>query len=179
MKYLLILSFMCSMAFLSSEHYIDFDQEAADTQWFIVNDGVMGGLSQGNFTLEEDHGVFSGDLSLENNGGFSWAKSNQPLEGLSDKTKMKIRVKGDGRKYAFTVETRTAQRVAYFGAPFTAPEGEWKEIELDAASFRLNYFGRDMGETLETFDPAIRIGIILADKKQGAFKMEIDYVDMM
>ncbi|MEL6696466.1 MAG: CIA30 family protein [Bacteroidota bacterium] len=178
MKSLLILSIICSMTLLSSEHYIDFGEAQSEYQWFIVNDGVMGGLSEGNFTLEGDHGVFSGDLSLENNGGFSWAKSNTTLENLSDKTKMKIRVKGDGRTYGFTVETQTAQRVAYYGSTFVAGE-EWQEIELSAESFRLNYFGRDMGEVLETFDPAFRIGIILADKKKGPFRMEIDYIDML
>ncbi|MBT8264860.1 MAG: CIA30 family protein, partial [Muriicola sp.] len=30
-------------------------------QWQVVNDGVMGGRSQGNFTInEEGHGLFQG-----------------------------------------------------------------------------------------------------------------------
>ena len=49
------------------------DFDADDTgQWFIVNDGVMGGLSQGGPSLSGSGTLlFSGEISLENNGGFS------------------------------------------------------------------------------------------------------------
>ena len=179
MKLFLILTLISIMASISGDHYIDFSQETPDSQWRIVNDGVMGGLSQGQFILAEDHGIFQGTLSLENNGGFSWAKSFTRLENLEGKTKVRLRVKGDGRKYAFTVETDRARSVAYYGASFTAPNDEWMEITLNAEDLRLNYFGRDMGQTLEDLSPAVQIGIILADKKEGPFRLEVDYVDMM
>ena len=39
--------------------------------WQVVNDGVMGGRSYGNLTRSGDsEALFSGNLSLENNGGF-------------------------------------------------------------------------------------------------------------
>ena len=40
--------------------------------WYIINDAVMGGKSNGNFILDSNrHGLFEGDVSLKNNGGFS------------------------------------------------------------------------------------------------------------
>ena len=43
--------------------------------WRSINDGVMGGLSSGGMRLEDGIAVFSGTLSLENNGGFSSVRS--------------------------------------------------------------------------------------------------------
>ena len=40
--------------------------------WYVVDDGVMGGRSKGKLKIEnDDTGVFSGKISLENYGGFS------------------------------------------------------------------------------------------------------------
>ena len=42
------------------------------TDWQIVDDGVMGGLSKGKFDISGKQTLkFSGNLSLKNNGGFS------------------------------------------------------------------------------------------------------------
>ena len=39
--------------------------------WHIDNDGVMGGLSQGFYQIEDHKMTFNGTISLDNNGGFS------------------------------------------------------------------------------------------------------------
>lgn len=39
--------------------------------WVIVDDVVMGGKSSGHFKIDEGKGMFYGEISLENNGGFS------------------------------------------------------------------------------------------------------------
>ena len=45
-------------------------------KWGIVNDGVMGGISQSNIYLNEvDNIIFAGNVSLENNGGFASIRS--------------------------------------------------------------------------------------------------------
>ena len=48
---------------------------AASRDWRVINDGVMGGLSQGRALLTEESILFEGEISLENNGGFSSLKS--------------------------------------------------------------------------------------------------------
>ena len=49
-----------------------FDKPDAAKQWQTVNDGVMGGVSDGRFKINDDKNMeFFGTLSLENNGGFA------------------------------------------------------------------------------------------------------------
>ncbi len=44
--------------------------------WLIVNDVVMGGLSKSRFILSDSNtAIFSGNVSLENKGGFASTRS--------------------------------------------------------------------------------------------------------
>src|SRR5210317_35617 len=53
-----------------------FDKPDAAKPWQTVNDGVMGGRSDGRFRINEDKYMeFFGTLSLENNGGFASVRS--------------------------------------------------------------------------------------------------------
>jgi hypothetical protein len=55
----------------------DFKKDGDTSGWMIEDDGVMGGLSKGRFQLNnEGHATFSGNVSLENNGGFSSVQWN-------------------------------------------------------------------------------------------------------
>jgi NADH dehydrogenase [ubiquinone] 1 alpha subcomplex assembly factor 1 len=57
---------------LQSMTLFDFSKDSNLSNWRILDDVVMGGRSNGIFKLNEDnHGEFSGKISLENNGGFS------------------------------------------------------------------------------------------------------------
>jgi len=50
----------------------DFSKESQMRGWEVEDDVVMGGRSQGEFSInQEGYAVFSGDVSLENSGGFS------------------------------------------------------------------------------------------------------------
>lgn len=64
-------------------------------QWSIVNDDVMGGVSQGSAQAVDDVLLFKGDISLENNGGFSSVsfKPESKMD-MSASTVYFIKVKG-------------------------------------------------------------------------------------
>ena len=50
----------------------DFTTSSDISKWRITDDVVMGGRSDGKFQLSANgNGLFSGKVSLENNGGFS------------------------------------------------------------------------------------------------------------
>jgi NADH dehydrogenase [ubiquinone] 1 alpha subcomplex assembly factor 1 len=75
----------------------DFAGPEAAQQWQAVNDGVMGGVSDGRFRITDDKTLeFFGTLSLENNGGFASVRTKPGELGLSDGDELVVRVKGDG-----------------------------------------------------------------------------------
>ena len=49
----------------------DFSNQDATSDWFNQNDTVMGGVSDSATTWVDEQLVFSGNLSLDNNGGFT------------------------------------------------------------------------------------------------------------
>lgn len=67
----------------------DFTGANAAKQWQAVNDGVMGGVSEGKFKITDEKAMeFFGTLSLANNGGFASVRS-----------KARLRLRRDGRNW--------------------------------------------------------------------------------
>ncbi len=92
-SFLLILIFMYSSA---SAQYILFDFSKDDDKgWWIVNDGVMGGLSEGNFQVTDMKAIFSGRVSTDNNGGFTMIRKQFNAESMSAYTSFVLALKGD------------------------------------------------------------------------------------
>ncbi len=114
---------------MNAQEVYDFSTDSKSGDWFVVDDGVMGGRSQGNVGLsEEGHGVFQGTVSLENNGGFSSIRAR--MDGLETKgySAFKIRLKGDGKNYQFRVRSELNERQSYqYEFPTT---GAWQEVTV-------------------------------------------------
>ena len=107
----------------------DFADPAAMDGWQIEDDGVMGGVSKGTFTRNpEGHAVFSGKVSLENDGGFSSVQCYFDPIDVSSYRAAVIRVKGDGKNYRFILESEKDARHYYVANLETT--GEWQEIQI-------------------------------------------------
>tara|TARA_B100000678_G_C18115475_1_gene464465 strand:+ start:113 stop:607 length:495 start_codon:yes stop_codon:yes gene_type:complete len=102
--------------------------------WEIENDTVMGGESTSQIKHivknDEDTMVFTGKVSLENNGGFAQTQYqfDNTLD-LSDFSQVVIRGNGDGKTYKIRFET-SANNVAY-QASFGASDNFAKSISFD------------------------------------------------
>jgi len=153
--------------------------EVEKFDWQVVNDGVMGGLSKGKVEFTDDRTMkFSGNLSLKNNGGFSTVRSGDVKLDLSNDLGLLLRVKGDGRTY----EARLASDARYrgmevsFSGEFETKEGEWQEVKVPFASFKGSFRGIDLNE--QTLNPAKiqRVGVLLGDKREGPFDLEVDWI---
>ena len=60
----------------------DFALPGAASGWQVVNDGVMGGVSEGTFEITDRNTLaFVGTLSLENNGGFASVRTKAKILG--------------------------------------------------------------------------------------------------
>src|SRR5208282_479964 len=99
----------------------DFSKPYAVKAWQIVNDGVMGGVSQRNVRIVEKNLEFSSTLSLENNGGFSSVRSKAAKMDLSKYDGLVFKVRGDGRDYYLNVHVPSYPPPYYYGYPYGYP----------------------------------------------------------
>jgi len=151
----------------------------ADMKWQVVNDGVMGGLSEGKLTPDQAGTMkFHGMLSLENNGGFSTFRSGDVNLDLGSDLGLLLRVKGDGRTYQVRLATDALFRgmEVSFAAEFATRKGEWLEVRVPFSSFKGSFRGLDLPE--ERLNPSMvrRVSILIGDKKQAPFEIELDWI---
>lgn len=149
---------------------VNFVMEARS--WRPVNDGVMGGISSGGMIQDGDKLVFSGELSLENNGGFASVRRfvDQDLSGAS---KVRIEVRGDGREYQFRIRQSKRSDAVAWRAMFFAKD-DWQTIEIALNQFVPVFRGRMVARAGPVVPSDIQqIGFLLADKNAGPFELEI------
>lgn len=162
---------------MGSSLLIDFGYDS-DSDWTVVNDGVMGGLSRGTVAYENDFLVFEGVLSLENNGGFSSIRSPQRRYDLSSFKKVSIRHRGGGGTYGLRLKTQEPYYMPYYKAEFT-PSKEWTTSTFVLEEIPQWQLSRKTGNKISKTDleQIIRLGIIKSDKKPGPFYLEVDFIE--
>ena len=155
----------------------NFENDEASKQWGTVNDGVMGGRSDGRYEITDDNMLrFFGTLSLANNGGFASVRSQRANFGLVAGDTLVIRARGDGRTYSLNLYT-PARRMAFsYRASFETVKDEWVEVSIPVEDFVATSFGRVVRNS--PLDPTRvnRCGFVLGDKKAGPFECTIDWV---
>ena len=149
--------------------------------WRIINDGVMGGISNSKIEiLAEDIGQFSGKVSLENNGGFASIRgvlSTLPREAF---TKVQIRVKGDGKRYSFRIRTDGAYDKVAYKFDFDTQKDVWETIELPLKDFQPTWRGRQLSNIPPINPTQIRqVGFLISDKQEGAFILQMDWIKLI
>jgi monofunctional biosynthetic peptidoglycan transglycosylase len=156
----------------------DFSQPNANTQWQSVNDGVMGGRSDGGFKITKEQALeFLGSLSLENNGGFASVRSRPGELKLSEGDTIIARVKGDGRRYMLNLYV-PSRRIAFaYRVEFDTKKDEWIEVRVPLDKFVATSFGRVVSNAGPVDPTQVNsIGFLLGDKKAGPFKFEVDWI---
>jgi len=145
--------------------------------WQTVLDGVMGGLSTGRIAAGEGGTLrFTGELSLENNGGFSQIRTAVPEGTFAGTTGLVLRVKGDGRSYQCDIRSSQLRIMAGgYQSVFETKADEWIEVSVPFDQCVANSFGQRMRNAPALDAASIEsVGITLADKKEGPFAIEID-----
>jgi len=157
---------------------INFEGRSEQRLWAAVNDGVMGGLSSGGPSFEQDVLVFSGNINT-NGGGFSSIRRPVARGEYAGAKSVTMRIKTDGRAYNIRFRTNVTYRGRRISFQKRLPQteaGQWSEVTLTLDNMRASLFGRRvMGAK---FIPAdiIETGFILADGQDGPFRLEVDWM---
>ncbi len=145
--------------------------------WRIVDDGVMGGKSNGSFSLTEDgHGNFSGVISLKNNGGFSSVRHNFNEISVTEDSKICIKLKGDGKQYQFRIKHNTNDYYSYI-FPFET-SGAWETIEIELKDMYPSFRGRKLDMPNFSEDSIEELVFLIGNKKEEAFTLLLDNIQL-
>lgn len=156
----------------------DFQQSDQVNNWLVVNDGVMGGLSQSEIVLSRNNtAVFQGTVSLENNGGFASTRTIPQLYNLARYDGIIVRLKGDGKKYQFRLRMDDRFDGISYRYHFKTDINKWIMIRIPFNECVPVFRGRILDGVEQLSANRIQqIGFLISDKQSGLFKLEIDYV---
>ncbi|THD69236.1 CIA30 family protein [Robertkochia marina] len=153
----------------------DFKEQEEVDAWSIVNDVVMGGRSDASLELDEDgHGVFSGAVSLENNGGFASMRLRlSPMDLRRFKT-IHLRVKGEPTRYQFRCKSSWNEPQSYV-APFETT-GQWQEVALNLREMVPTFRGNRLDMPDFPGESLAEIAILIGNKKAESFALKLDRI---
>jgi hypothetical protein len=129
----------------------------------------MGGVSTSRLSHDPEGMIFEGTVSLDNNGGF--ASMRCPARFAPGTRLLELWARGDGKRYKMLLRTEKASRVTYEGDFVAGPQ--WAAYPFTAEQFNATFRGRRVeAPALELVDVA-EWGILIADKQEGAFGLQL------
>ena len=156
----------------------DFEEGEHLSEWQIINDGVMGGVSSSKIEIStRSVAVFQGYVSLKNNGGFASVRMKPRELNLGEYGGISVRVRGDGRTYQLRLRTDDAFDGINYMISFKTKKDVWEVHTFPFLDFKPTFRGRYV-ESASPLDPEkIRqVGLLIGDKKEGSFSIEIDWI---
>lgn len=156
----------------------DFSNEQTRGQWVIVNDGVMGGVSQSEILLsDQGTAIFRGTVSLENYGGFASIRTVSDSYDLDGYTGLIFKIKGDGQRYQLRLRgDNRFDGISYRYYVDTQPD-IWMTIRVPFRDFVPVFRGRILNDVLPVAPGQVQqIGMMISDKQAGPFRLELESI---
>lgn len=163
---------------MSQKFIYDFDSQSKISNWVIVNDDIMGGLSSCQMRIDEKgNGVFEGLISAANNGGFSSIRLNLNRIEVTKDSYFKIKLKGDNKKYQFRIKTNRSDYHSYIASFQTS--SEWETIKIAVKDMYPSFRGRKLNMKNFSDDYFQQITLLVGNKKNERFKLLIDSIELI
>lgn len=160
------------------EALFDFRDPGAAADWVPVNDTVMGGVSSSRIQATTDGtAVFTGSVSLENNGGFASVRTRARNHDLRGYDGVELRVRGDGRRYKINMKNDPYLDGAMYRAEFDTTADSWTTIRIRFEEFVPTFRGRQIrdGRPLDLAH-VMSFGLMISDKQAGPFRLELSEI---
>lgn len=162
---------------MSSLILFDFSNSSNWSVWDIENDVVMGGNSSSKISRSEDgNAIFTGYVSLENNGGFASMQYHFAPKNIKGYQKAVIRLKGDGKEYQFRIKENLNDRASYIYTFKTTVE--WQTIEIPLNKMEPTYRGNKLNRPNFNADKLQEIRFMIGNGRAENFRLEIDKIEL-
>ncbi len=156
---------------------IDFNKNSELKDWYLLNDTVMGGRSSSEFKInDEGHAQFSGYVTTENNGGFASVRYDCAIKNVKEYEHITLRLKGDGKKYQLRFKEDRNQEYSHVYDFKTS--GEWETIVIPIHEMSSYYRGRNLDIPNFSANTVRELSILIGNKKNENFHLEIDEIKM-
>jgi len=149
---------------------LDFSSSNAVQTFWVINDGVMGGVSTSRRRSTGGAMVFDGELSLKNGGGF--ASLRGPIKFPTESAALLLTVRGDGKRYKLILKRDDSSSTAQFQAVFVAPR-EWKTLRFEPPDFKASFRGYAVAAPSVRLADVQYVGLLISDKQSGKFQVEL------
>jgi NADH dehydrogenase [ubiquinone] 1 alpha subcomplex assembly factor 1 len=152
--------------------------EPDNVHWRIINDGVMGGRSSSDFTIDDSCLSFHGELSTENNGGFVslLGRLEKPVKGMAG---FSLVVSGDGRRYQLRLRESDASGDFAWRALFACSNQQTKVI-FETADFEPVMRGKPViGATALEHTNIHYLGFMLTSRHPGPFRLNVHAIEIV
>jgi NADH dehydrogenase [ubiquinone] 1 alpha subcomplex assembly factor 1 len=157
---------------LNSTVLFDFTENKDTGNWMVVNDGVMGGLSEGTFTVGENGtAVFKGIVSLENNGGFSSLRCTTGKINVEGFTALELHLKGDGKKYQVRLKENSSDYFSYIYTFQTS--GAWETVKIPLAEMYPSFRGSKLNLPNYSGKSMVELTFLIGNNKAESFYLEL------
>lgn len=145
--------------------------------WTIVNDGVMGGLSSSEIIKSDENTlIFTGLVSLENNGGFASVRYNDNYKVNKD-SKLKIKLIGDSKDYQIRIKPNRFTRYSYSKTIQTTKDVQ--TIIIPLSEFSAQFRGFSIDKENFNYNSLQEIGFLIGNKKSEKFRLEIIEIEII
>ena len=172
--FLLLLSNIPKVS-IAQDILFEFTNKTELSNWKVVNDDVMGGISSSRLSVISDgKGEFSGNISLENNGGFASIRYNCGKIKLKNKTKITLRIKGDKKTYQLRIKAKKNDYFSYI-FPFET-KGMWENISINLSDMYPSFRGRRLNMNNYNENSIEEITFLIGNSKNQKFKFIIDSI---
>lgn len=162
---------------MNSFTIFEFNKSSDISNWITIDDIVMGGRSTSEFVLsKEGNGIFKGNVSLENNGGFSSIRHRFKSIDSKDYLKFVIHIKGDGKTYQFRIKANANDYYSYIFNFSTT--GDWQIIEIQFREMSPSFRGTLLNKVNFSGEKMQEIGFLIGNKKAEDFRLEIKKIEL-
>jgi len=181
---IILLALLCQPLSASESDELDtlfltsFNADSPDFGWYVQNDNVMGGRSEGGFDISSGQLIFSGNTNT-NGGGFSSIRTKPLKLDLSAYTGIRVKIKADGRRYTWGMQTdaRWRGRKVNYWADFDTLAGKMSVIDIPFTNFFPQFRGFKLeGPELDT-SQINEFALYQYDKTDGPFELRLISVE--
>ncbi len=152
----------------------DFTSGSADFGWYVLNDNVMGGRSEGAFKDAKGTLIFTGDTNTRG-GGFSSIRTRSMQLDLSGQAGIRLHVRGDGRRYTWrlTTDARWRGRQVSYWADFETRKGSWTTVDIPFSRFIPRFRGYELDGPALDPERITSMGLMIYDNRDGPFEINL------